>query len=228
MHTFIFLISWDLFWDYTWGLACLYFGTLGLWSFKVFHIYNFLFSWTSSGIFQCFFICEYCAHQNASFMPSLYVLCVQGTPCTGSVRMFVLSGTQPILLWSPTRRRKFNANLHSKLIAKKIKIPILRFVFTSPQVCHTTYTVSTKASSERRLRHDVASSQVTSGNYARIRTIYIAPQISIGLRKSNSISNKTADLDNGEYSTEYLRRHDVLSPRSDFSNQRIAWDSIIA
>jgi hypothetical protein len=36
-----------------------------------------------------FFVREYCAHQNASFMPLLSVLCVQGTPCTGSVHMYV-------------------------------------------------------------------------------------------------------------------------------------------
>ena len=60
---------------------------------------KFLFSWTSWGIFLSVFVCEYCAHQNAPFMPSLCVLSVRGTPCTGSVRIFVLSGTVNAPLW---------------------------------------------------------------------------------------------------------------------------------
>ncbi len=89
----IFLISWDFYRDYTWGLV----KTVILQESEVlrsFYINNkiFLFSWTSSGIFLSVFVREYCAHQNASLMPSFCVLCVQCTPCTGRVRMFVLSG----------------------------------------------------------------------------------------------------------------------------------------
>jgi hypothetical protein len=62
-------------------------------------IRKFLFSWTSWGIFLSFFVCEYGAHQNAPFMPSVCVLSVRGTPCTGSGRIFVLSGTVNAPLW---------------------------------------------------------------------------------------------------------------------------------
>jgi hypothetical protein len=50
---------------------------------------------------------------------------------------------------------KFNEFLHSKQLAKKTKIPLLRMVFTSPQVKHATHTVSTKAYAIEVLHHEV-------------------------------------------------------------------------
>jgi hypothetical protein len=49
---------------------------------------------------------------------------------------------------------KFNAHLHSKPQSKKLKIPIFRFVFTSPKVRHSTHTVSTKAYALEVLNED--------------------------------------------------------------------------
>ena len=60
-------------------------------------------------------------------------------------RVGFVTGHDPSFFNRSQAAAKFNAHLHSKLLAKKIKISIFRFVFTSPQVRHTTHTVSTKA-----------------------------------------------------------------------------------
>jgi hypothetical protein len=62
-----------------------------------------------------------------------------------TTRVGFVTGHDPSFFNRSQAAAKFNANLHSKLLAKKIKIPIFRLVFTSPQVRHTTHTVSTKA-----------------------------------------------------------------------------------
>ena len=62
-----------------------------------------------------------------------------------TTRVGFVTGHDPSFFNRTQAAAKYNANLHSKLLAKKIKIPIFRFVFTSPQVRHTSHTVSTKA-----------------------------------------------------------------------------------
>jgi hypothetical protein len=49
---------------------------------------------------------------------------------------------------------KFNEFLHSRSLAKKTKVPLFRMVFTSPQVKHSTHTVSTKAYAIEVLHED--------------------------------------------------------------------------
>ena len=73
---------------------------------------------------------------------------------------------------------KFNANLHSKLFSNKIKIPKFRFMFTSPQVRHSTHTVSTKAYAIEVLSkdsEDVTSLKVAGQYDARVCTLYATP-----------------------------------------------------
>ena len=62
-----------------------------------------------------------------------------------TTRVGFITGHDPSFFNRSQAAAKFNANLHSKLLAKKIKIPKFRLVFTSPQVRHPTHTVSTKA-----------------------------------------------------------------------------------
>ncbi len=71
-----------------------------------------------------------------------------------TTRVGFVTGHDPSFFNRSQAAAKFNANLHSKLLAKKIKIPIFRFAFTSSQVRHTTHTVSTKAYAVKVLSED--------------------------------------------------------------------------
>jgi hypothetical protein len=72
-----------------------------------------------------------------------------------TTRAGFVTGHDPSFFNRSQAAAKFNANLHSKLLAKKIKIPIFQFAFTpSPQVRHITHTVSTKAYAVKVLSKD--------------------------------------------------------------------------
>ncbi|KAI2512753.1 hypothetical protein MHU86_1541 [Fragilaria crotonensis] len=62
-----------------------------------------------------------------------------------TTRLGFVTGHDPSFFNRSQAAAKFNTHLHSKPLANKIKIPIFRFVFTSPQIRHATHTVSTKA-----------------------------------------------------------------------------------
>lgn len=101
-----------------------------------------------------------------------------------TTRVSFVTGHNPLFFNCSQAASKFNAHLHSKLLAKKIKILIFWLVFTSPQVQHPPHTVSTKAYTVKVLLSEdltlmlQASSSNTLANHIRACPIHSLPQVS--------------------------------------------------
>lgn len=126
-----------------------------------------------------------------------------------------VTGHDPLFFNCSQAASKFNAHLHSKLLAKKIKILIFWLVFTSPQVRHPTHTVSTKAYTVKVLSEDLtlmlqASSSNTLANHIRACPIHSLPQVSWWAWKSNWVPDTAVNVNNGCHPAKHLSQNDVL------------------
>jgi hypothetical protein len=73
-----------------------------------------------------------------------------------TTRVGVVTNLDPRFYNRTQAHNKFNEILQSRELARKAEIPQFCMVFSSPQVCHTSHTISTKACAVEVLQENSA------------------------------------------------------------------------